>query len=114
MPSDLKQALIACGHERRVTPERLPQELAEEIEVRFRALCEPLRAAGRLGCVMLQFPPWFSATRGNARRIERVAERWQGVPLSVEFRNRSWLSPERRQRVFDSPDRPRCFVRCGG
>jgi uncharacterized protein YecE (DUF72 family) len=101
MPADLKAALIALGHEKRVYPDKLPEELAGEIEVRFRTFVEPLRAAGRLGCVMLQFPPWFTATRGNARRIESIAERWQGAPLSVEFRNRSWLEPDRRERMID-------------
>lgn len=99
LPSDLKAALIAAGHAERVYPDRMPAELGGEIELRFRSFVEPLRAAGRLGCVMLQFPPWFTATRGNARCIESIAERWQGVPLSVEFRHRSWLEPDRRDRV---------------
>lgn len=122
MPRDLKEALIANGHEKRVYPDKLPTELAEEIELRFRTMLEPLRAANRLGCVMLQFPPWFTATRGNARRIEQIAEKWQGVRLSAEFRHRSWLEPNRRERlqqllaandvayvVVDEPD-----VRAGG
>jgi uncharacterized protein YecE (DUF72 family) len=99
MPKDLKAALVAGGHERRVYPDKLPRELAEEIELRFRSMVEPLRGAGRLGCVMLQFPPWFTSTRGNARRIEEVAEKWAGVRLSAEFRHRSWLEPDRRERV---------------
>jgi uncharacterized protein YecE (DUF72 family) len=122
MPKDLKEALIASGHEKRVYPDKMPPELAEEIELRFRTMVEPLRAADRLGCVMLQFPPWFTATRGNARRIEQIAEKWQGVRLSAEFRHRSWLEPDRRERlrellgandiayvVVDEPD-----VRAGG
>jgi uncharacterized protein YecE (DUF72 family) len=101
LPGELKRALEQAGHEKRVYPERMPLEIASEIEGRFRALVEPLSRAGKLGCVMAQFPPWFSATRGNARRIEALAERWAGVPLSVEFRHKSWLSPERRERVLD-------------
>lgn len=101
LPGDLRQALEAQGKAGRVYPERLPQEVAGEIERRFRALVEPLRQAGRLGCVMAQFPPWFAATRGNAKKLERLRERWPDVPLSIELRNRSWLLPERRERVFD-------------
>lgn len=102
LPADLKQFLARAGLEAaRVYPDQLPAELAGELELRFRALVEPLRAAGKLGCVMLQFPPWATATRGAVRRIERVAERWSDVPLAVEFRNKSWLAPERRERVFD-------------
>ncbi len=101
MPGDLKAELARLGHERRVYADRLPAALAQEIEARFRALVEPLLHARRLGCVMLQLPPWATATRGNVRRIEAVAERWAGVPLAVEFRHPSWLDPARRQRVLD-------------
>lgn len=101
LPADLKQAFERTGLDSaRVYADRLPAELAREVELRFRALLEPLRVAGKLGCVMLQLPPWTSATRGAARHIERVAERWSDVPLAVEFRHKSWLLPERRERVF--------------
>lgn len=99
LPGDLAQAL--AGHGARVYHDRMPAEIASEIEARFRALVAPLQRAGRLGCVMAQFPPWFSATRGNARRLERLRERWPDTPISIELRNRSWLVPERRERVFD-------------
>jgi uncharacterized protein YecE (DUF72 family) len=101
LPPDLKQELTARGHERRVYPDKMPSEIASEIESRFAAFLEPLHAAGRLGCVMLQFPPWFTATRGNARRLEELAERMAQVPLAVEFRHPSWLSEARRERVLE-------------
>jgi len=100
LPSDLKQALEQAGQRRRVYPDKLSPEIAAEIELRFRALLDPLIRAGKLGSVFLQFPPWFQATRGNAKRIEAVAERWQGIPLAVEFRHKSWLLPDRRDRVL--------------
>lgn len=98
LPADLKEALGKTG---RVYPERMPGEIRDEIERRFRALVEPLQAAGRLGCVMAQFPPWFTATRGNARKLEQLRERWPETPISIELRNKSWLLPERRARVFE-------------
>jgi len=101
LPSDIKGALEAAGHEKRVYPDRMPSELADEIERRFRDFIQPLASAGKLGCVMAQFPPWFVATRGNAKKLERLAERWPNVPISVEFRHKSWLLPERRDRVFE-------------
>lgn len=99
LPRDIKESLP--DDKQRMYPDRMPPELAGEIESRFRALIDPLLHAGKLGCVMLQFPPWFAATRGNARRIEQVAERWSDVPLSVEFRHRSWMAADRRDRVFE-------------
>ncbi|MBI3203942.1 MAG: DUF72 domain-containing protein [Myxococcales bacterium] len=99
LPGDLARALEGRGA--RVYPDRIPGEIAAEIEGRFRALVEPLHRAGRLGCVMVQFPPWFAATRGNAKKLERLRERWPDVPISIEVRNKSWLLPERRERVLD-------------
>lgn len=99
LPADLAEVLAGRGP--RLYPDRMPPEIADEIARRFRALIEPLVRAGRLGCVMAQFPPWFSATRGNAKKLEALRDRWPDLPLSVEFRHKSWLLSERRERVFD-------------
>ena len=64
-------------------------------------MLEPLERAGKLASVLLQFPPWFGATRGNARKIELTRERWPEVPFGVEFRHPSWLLSGRRDRVFE-------------
>lgn len=101
LPADLRQELEQAGHGPRVYRERIPAEIGDEIERRFRLTLQPLAHAGRFGCVMVQFPPWFTATRGNARRIEELAASWQSVRLSIEFRHRSWMSESRRERVLD-------------
>jgi uncharacterized protein YecE (DUF72 family) len=101
LPSDLKQQFERAGLAKRAYPERLPEELRLELEVRFAALLEPLIQASKLGSVLAQFPPWFTATRGNSKRIELLRERFAGVKIAVEFRHPSWLLPERRERVFD-------------
>jgi uncharacterized protein YecE (DUF72 family) len=100
LPADLRPAILAVSDAPRVYPDRLPDELRLELERRFLDSVEPLRAAGRLGCVMAQFPPWFAATRGNARRLENLRRRLGDLPVSVEFRHRSWLQPERRERLL--------------
>lgn len=101
LPSDLKDALPQGDDSpRRIYPKDLPRELAAELESRFRDFLVPLSSAGRLGCVLLQFPPWFAATRGNVRELEVVAERLSGTPIGVEFRNRTWLDGSRRDRVL--------------
>jgi uncharacterized protein YecE (DUF72 family) len=101
LPSDLKRAFQRAGFERRVYANRLPAELSRELELRFRMLVDPLLVAGKLASVCLQFPPWFSANRANSGHLEAVAERFSDVPLAVEFRHKSWLVSERRERVFD-------------
>ena len=101
LPLDLKQELEKQGEGRRVYPERMPKELRAELETRFAQMLEPLIAAGKLASVFVQFPPWFTATRGNVQRIEALAERWAGLPMAIEFRHTSWLHAERRERVLD-------------
>lgn len=63
----------------------------------FKAFCElmsPLRDAGRLGCVLAQFPYSFRCNGENLAYLEAVVERLPRLPLVVEFRNAQWLKPE--------------------
>jgi uncharacterized protein YecE (DUF72 family) len=100
LPTDLREACILLGHATRAYPDQLPAELRAEITARFMDLLVPLVEARRLGAVLLQFPPWFTATRANARRIEILRQDFPSLPFAVEFRHPSWLLPERRERVF--------------
>lgn len=91
LPQDLRDALGEDGPAR-VYADSLPPEISGEIEARFRQFVEPLNSRGRLGAVLLQFPPWFVHSRVNVERIERLAARWADVPLAVEFRHASWTT----------------------
>ncbi len=84
----------------RLYPKDLPKDLLEAMWGRFEASLGPLRDAGKLGSVLMQFPPWVTATRGHARHLEELAERWAALPIAVEFRHPSWLQADRRERVF--------------
>jgi uncharacterized protein YecE (DUF72 family) len=101
LPLDLREAVEASGAGARVYADRLPDDVRGEIERRFFASIAPLASSGRLGAVLLQFPPWFGSTRGNAQKVEALATRFPDVPFAVEFRNQSWLEPGRRERVLD-------------
>ena len=100
LPNDLRAVLEPLAPRGRIYPDRLPGEVAREIEDRFRASLAPLADAGRLSSVLCQFPPWFTATRGHARALIRLSEQYEDLPLTVEFRHPSWLAPERQARVF--------------
>jgi len=50
-----------------------------------------LRAAGKLGLVHFQFPPWVTAGAAGRVQVEHCVERMAGHDLSVEFRHRSWF-----------------------
>jgi uncharacterized protein YecE (DUF72 family) len=99
LPAPLREKCSAAGHSLRAYASELPLEIVDEIESEFLASIAPLVRHARLSAVLVQFPPWFDATRGNARKVQYVAERLRDVPIAVEFRNPSWLFPERRERV---------------
>lgn len=101
LPADLKAACQALGYERRVYPDKLPKELASEIAGRFLAFLQPFVEQERLGALLLQFPPWFTATRGNARLLELIRGELPTLPLAVEFRHASWFEESRHGRVLD-------------
>jgi len=101
LPADLATAVPLRDNQSRTYSNELPAELAREIERRYFDSLSPLVEAGRLTSILLQFPPWFEATRGSVRQLESLRARFPNAPFSVEFRHRSWLLPERRERVAD-------------
>jgi uncharacterized protein YecE (DUF72 family) len=60
----------------------------------FRTAMAPLVGAGRLGCVLAQFPMSFHDTRENREHLEATLGRFEGLPLAVEFRHASWNRDE--------------------
>jgi uncharacterized protein YecE (DUF72 family) len=66
----------------------------DEVWDRFLSALEPLRKAGKLGALLAQFPPWFTIGRRNREYILEVAKRSAPIPIAVEFRNKTWMSPD--------------------
>ncbi len=71
----------------------------------FLEAIRPLDEAGKLGGILLQYPPWFTAVdRGkresNLATIERAAEMLSPLPCFIEFRHASWVAEENRERVM--------------
>ena len=112
LPHALRAELMSAGYTGRIRPDGLPGDWARRLEKEFFTMLEPLERAGKLASVLLQFPPWFGATRGNARKIELTRERWPEVPFAVEFRHPSWLESGRCDRVFDLLRRHRMSYVC--
>jgi uncharacterized protein YecE (DUF72 family) len=100
LPADLQGALPSGVRDKpRLYPKDLPEEVLDALWDRFTRALEPLRREGRLGCILLQFPPWFTATRANAKVLERCRARLDGLRLAVELRNASWGEQERLPRL---------------
>ena len=60
---------------------------------RFLAALEPLRQAGKLGAILLQFPPWFPIAKARKEYIVACAARAAPDRVCMEFRNRTWMTP---------------------
>ncbi len=77
---------------------------------------EPLRAAGKLGGILMQFPPYFSAasTEGERRALdylEYATGKLHGYRVLVEFRHPSWVDEGHLDRTMRFlSDRGLCFV----
>jgi uncharacterized protein YecE (DUF72 family) len=65
-----------------------------EDERAVRAGFDVLRAAGKLGAVLLQFPFSFHRTRETIAHLTALLKRFADYPLVVEVRHASWHRPE--------------------
>jgi uncharacterized protein YecE (DUF72 family) len=100
--------LTGHGAETRALPaavrERLPAERLREARLQhppseivdlcfemFRSALSPLRDAAKLGCILLQFPPWFTANERNEAYIGFCRRRLPDDCLAIEFRHASWF-----------------------
>jgi uncharacterized protein YecE (DUF72 family) len=60
----------------------------------FRESLEPMVRAGKLACVLAQFPNAFKPDGDGERYVARVVDGFEGLPVVVEFRNRLWQRNE--------------------
>jgi uncharacterized protein YecE (DUF72 family) len=54
----------------------------------------PLQEAGRLGCVLIQFPWSFKRDDASREWLDDLVKAFQEFPLAVEVRHSSWNVPE--------------------
>jgi uncharacterized protein YecE (DUF72 family) len=100
LPKALREALPREQADKaRVYAKDLPPDVLDEVWRLFRDALEPLHSSGKLGIVLLQYPPWFVPSRANADALVAARERLDGLPIAVEFRHRSWLTGRMAQRT---------------
>jgi uncharacterized protein YecE (DUF72 family) len=73
LPKDLRPAVEATGKDR-VYLKDVEPTVAEEAWQRFLAALAPLREAGKLGAILLQFPRWFPISRTRKDYILSCAQ----------------------------------------
>jgi uncharacterized protein YecE (DUF72 family) len=99
LPRDIQQLIPETEKDKRYIYVKEPI-LLESIAERFRDVLTPLRKEEKLGVLVFQFPPWFHYRPSNLDYIITCKNLMAGLPLAVEFRHGSWLTPNRMQSVF--------------
>src|SRR5205814_757135 len=100
--SDLRDAVRPEHAEKtRVYATHLLPEALDEAWMRFEDALQPLHQAGKLGAVMFQWPPWFTAKRANRELLDELPQRLPEYQLAVEFRHGSWMSDGDRERTLE-------------
>lgn len=101
LPKDVRSALPEdLAGKARLYARDLPAELRDEVWRLYLAGLEPLRQAGQLGSVLLQFPRWFFPTSENRDLILEAQGRLGEVRSSVEFRSETWFNDKNRDRTL--------------
>lgn len=77
-----------------------PPELLDETWHRFHQAMEPLRAAGRLGLVVLQFPATCRPGARGEQLITDALARCAPLKAAVEFRHKAWLEDRNQSRAL--------------
>ena len=72
-------------------------EVRREVFAIFSQALEPLRKEGKLGVILLQFPPYFTAKEENRRYLAWAVEMLVPNRCAVEFRHESWVSPQEKE-----------------
>jgi uncharacterized protein YecE (DUF72 family) len=73
----------------------VPAAVTGQVWERFLCALAPLRQAGKLGAILLQFPPWFGSP-AHKDYLVSCAARAAPDRVRVEFRNQTWMSEHNR------------------
>jgi uncharacterized protein YecE (DUF72 family) len=93
LPEDL-HSHVEANERGRV--EYLERDLRGEVFARFREALEPMRAAGKLGGILLQLAPFVVFRPHSFEYLDWAREQLPDDRLLIEFRHRSWLDEENR------------------
>lgn len=104
LPKVLRDALPSdLARKARVYASDLPDDLRDAVWATFLDALAPLRDAGKLGAILLQYPKWVGPSRANAALIEDAQRRLVqgGWRAAVELRNKNWFDARTRPRTLD-------------
>src|SRR5690554_1976498 len=100
-PSAIYRELRPETDKPRIYPGDLPAQAYEQVWSRFLTALDPLVAAGKLGVILFQFPPWFTIRRQNKQYLLEVARRCAPLRVAVELRHESWFHDNNQRETLD-------------
>jgi uncharacterized protein YecE (DUF72 family) len=99
LPKDLRPTAEKTGKDRAYLKDMDPV-VVDEAWQRFLSALEPLHQAGKLGTILLQFPPWFPISRDRKEYILACARKAAPRRVCVEFRNHTWMTPDNQRETL--------------
>ena len=101
LPKALREVLPpSIAAQKRVYARDLPPEIYDEVWALFRDAVDPLVREGKLGSVLLQYPQWFTPNKSARNAILEARARLDGIPCTIEFRNRGWFDGPAAERTL--------------
>lgn len=100
-PDALPKELQTSTGKKSLYPDDVDPKVAEEVWDRFLSALSPLYDSGKLGALLFQFPPWFTIGKANRQYILEAAKRIAPYRMAVEFRNKTWMSPENQRETLE-------------
>jgi uncharacterized protein YecE (DUF72 family) len=98
LPSDLRPA--GAHSEEKLRRRDLPAAAYDTQWARFKESLEPLAVKGKLGAILLQFPPWLKQGEKEKQRIVEAAIRCQPYRAAVELSHSSWFMADTVEDTF--------------
>ena len=101
LPADVRGALPGdVAQKKNLYYRDVPEEVRRLLWSRFDDALLPLDSTGKLGVVLLQFPPWFHPGVPQMDHILTCREQLARYTVAVEFRNNRWLSERNRDETL--------------
>ncbi len=101
LPKALRERLPAeVAAKPRIYARDLPPELLNAVFEMFLDGLEPLREAGQLSSILLQYPRWFFPVSKSRDEILEARQRLEGVQVAVEVRNATWFNEKNLDRTM--------------
>ncbi len=93
IPTSFRDELPPAAKKKsRVYEKDVPAEITQELWRIFLAALRPMREEGKLGAVLIDFPPWFIPSDENRAYIARARTNVPDDRVIVEFRNALWVA----------------------